>query len=495
MFEQHFSLGSYTKYETERKLMKTLDSNTSLPRISESLQLIFNESGAVVQALPHASTFLLYSTQRLPFPLDTLLPPLLVQEIMKWVEKNPHGSHRLQQSSILFGKPFFLDIQALSIPGSQRHFILSFSPAQDALETWNESASKYKTLFESSKTGILLVDWEHRKALEANMRMAELFQTPIEEILQGNMMNFSPDKQPDGRKSSEAFREIMNRVKGYQEFIWQFKRADGSLFDAEVSISPIELHGIMCGVYIIRDISPIKKQKKELEKYIKSNLQLENFVYIASHDLREPLLTAIGFCKQFKKMYGSGLDERGNMLLNTIISRTEYMNTLIEELFIYSRVQNDQIPFEWMDAEEMVREVLQALENSFKSHRVSFLLDTLPSPILGSKEQLSRLFQNLLSNAIKFSTHKENAEIHIGGRENGAFWEFWVKDNGMGIPEEHFEKIFALFQRLHNKKEYTGIGIGLAICKQITENHKGRIWVESEVGLGSKFSFSIKKPA
>ena len=474
--------------------MKTLDSNTSLPRISESFQLIFNESGAVVQTLPYSLPFLPYSAQRIPFPLDSLLPSPLMQEILGLKKNLSAGSHRLKNSVKLLEQAFHVDIQALSIPGSQAHYILSFILAQDPIATWNESASKYKTLFESSKTGILLVDWEHRKALEANMRMCELFLTPMEEILKGNMMNFSPDKQPDGRQSSEAFREIMNRAQGYQEFTWQFKRGDGSLFDAEVSISPIELHGIMCGVYIIRDISPIIQQKKELEKYIQSNLQLENFVYIASHDLREPLLTAIGFCKQFKKMYAGKLDERGNMLLNTIISRTKYMNTLIEELFIYSRVQNDHIRFEWIDTATLIQEVLQALENSIKSRQVSILISQLPSPIFGNKEQLSRLFQNLLSNAIKFSSHKEKAEIHIWGETKASFWEFWVKDNGMGIQEEHFEKIFALFQQLHNKKEYKGIGIGLAICKQITENHQGKIWVESQVGLGSKFSFSLKKP-
>lgn len=474
--------------------MKTLKSDISIQETRETFQLLVNGSGLILQTLP-LETSLSFFDPKHPTTLEALFPPSLIEEFWKSTERLSEDSLPLTQSLLALGKEYFIDVQPLQIPGPETYFMLTFTSTQQITESWSESVSKYKTLFESSKTGILIVDWEHRKALEANSRMCELFHSDMEQILAGNMMNFSPENQPDGRNSLDAYKDVVSKAKDYQEFSWQFKRMDGTLFDAEVSISPVELHGIMCGVYIIRDISPIKRQKEELEKYIQSNLQLENFVYIASHDLREPLLTAIGFCKQFKKMYERQLDARGNMLIDTIISRTEYMNILIEELFLYSRVQNDTIHFDWLDPTVLVNRVIDVLGSSYDRDRVHIILDPMPPRIFGNNEQLSRLFQNLLSNALKFSVKKEHAEIRIGATEKKHHWEFWVSDNGMGIPKEHFNKIFALFQRLNNRKEYGGIGLGLAICKQIVENHAGRIWVESTVQEGSTFSFTLKIPS
>lgn len=473
--------------------MKTLNSDISIRESNETFQLLVSGSGSILQALPQES-FLSLLSPDLPPTLASIFPPAITEEFWQVTQHLSKHPKPLTQSFFTRGREFFIDVQPLQIPGPEAYFMLTFTSTYTLTESWSESVSKYKTLFESSKTGILIVDWDHRKALEANSRMCELFNSDMDQILAGNMISFSPENQPDGRNSLEAYKEVVARVKDYQEFTWQFKRMDGTLFDAEVSISPVELHGIICGVYIIRDISPIKRQKEELEKYIQSNLQLENFVYIASHDLREPLLTAIGFCKQFKKMYEQQIDARGNMLIDTIISRTEYMNILIEELFLYSRVQNDTIHFDWLDPHALINQVIEAIEGSFDSERVNILLDPMPSQIYGNKEQLSRLFQNLLSNALKFSKKKDHPIIRIGVKEKGHEWEFSVRDNGMGIAKEHFDKIFALFQRLNNRKEYGGIGLGLAICKQIVENHGGRIWVDSTVQEGSTFSFTLRNP-
>ena len=474
--------------------MKALNSDFSIRESNETFQLLVNGDGFIVQTLSTESS-LSYFTSALPPTLASLLPHRLIEEFRQVTEKLTLHPQPLTQSFLAQGREFFIDVQLLQIPGPESYFMLTFTSPYKITESWSESVSKYKTLFESSKTGILIVDWQHRKALEANSRMCELFNTDMDQILAGNMMSFSPENQPDGRNSLVAYKDVVARVKDYQEFTWQFKRMDGTLFDAEVSISPVELHGIICGVYIIRDISPIKRQKEELEKYIQSNLQLENFVYIASHDLREPLLTAIGFCKQFKKMYEQQIDARGNMLIDTIISRTEYMNILIEELFQYSRVQNDTIRFDWLDPSALVDQVIEALGSSFDPDRVQIIRDPMPSQIYGNKEQLSRLFQNLLSNALKFSKKKDRPVIRIGAIEQEQHWEFSVSDNGMGIEKKHFDKIFALFQRLNSRKEYGGIGLGLAICKQIVENHEGRIWVESTIQEGSTFSFTLRNSA
>ena len=474
--------------------METLFQDLAILTEQTLLQLIIDELGDVHQISTEAHTPLNSILEKNPLPLSAFIPSPISQRINEFLETYRGISSQAKQELEWDGRRFSIELLPLSIPTNRKYFVLNFRLISNSDKQILEAKNKYQILFESSKTGILIVDWEHKKALEANHRMAELFHTSIETIISGSMLEFSPDFQPNGKKSDEAFKDILYRATDYQEFGWQFRRPDGSCFDAEVSIAPIELQGVMCGVYIIRDITERKRQEEELKKYIESNLQLENFAYIASHDLREPLLTAIGFCKQFKRMYEPSLDRRGNMMVDNIISRTENMNNLIEKLFVFSRVQTEEVECSWISTSDMLESVLEALGGAYASKKVPIRVECLPDSVWGNRDQLSRLFQNLVSNGIKFSKDQDHPQIKIKGENIGAFWKFSVEDNGIGISSTHFEKIFLLFQRLHTRKQYEGTGIGLAICKQIVENHGGRIWVDSEPGVGSHFHFTLRIP-
>ena len=244
---------------------------------------------------------------------------------------------------------------------------------------------------------------------------------------------------------------------------------------------------------ISQKVQELNDKNAELERYIESNMQLENFAYIASHDLRQPLLTTMGFASQLEKRYSSQLDETGRMFLHHILQATNNMNDLIQDLLIYSRVHTDPLPFKEVIIEQIIAEVLEELGHTIEASQAHVEVGYLPGRISGNYTMLKQLFQNLIANAIKFKQPQQPPVIQIHAQEEGNYWHFEVSDNGIGIDPSYHEKIFLLFRRLHNKQRFEGSGMGLAICKKIVEKHQGRIWVESTPGQGSNFYFTLKK--
>ena len=238
-------------------------------------------------------------------------------------------------------------------------------------------------------------------------------------------------------------------------------------------------------------VEELEQKNEELEKYIESNSQLEHFAYIASHDLRQPILTNIGYATALKKHYENKLDARGKIIINNILKANESMNDLVINLLSYSRVNASQLKVELIETQRMIEELLEENSALILQQQVEVHIDNIPHKIMGSKIYLKQLLQNLFNNAVKFR-HKDRPPIvKISAKKEGAYWIFQVKDNGIGISSNHFEKIFLLFQRLHQKNTYEGFGLGLAICKKIVHLHEGNIWVESVEGVGSTFFFSL----
>ena len=242
-----------------------------------------------------------------------------------------------------------------------------------------------------------------------------------------------------------------------------------------------------------QEIALKEAQKVKLEQYIKSNMQLENFAYIASHDLREPLLTTQNFASLLKKRYGEKLDEKGRLFVDYIVSSTENMKLLINELLAFSRIQTDKEEAVEVDIEELLSEIVQGLDTTIQRNRGTITIGKLPASIMGSRMKLKQLFQNLLSNGVKFKREGVNPAIELSCKSKDEFWHFSIKDNGIGIDPKYHQKIFLLFRRLHNKGDFGGTGIGLALCKEIVAQHGGEIWVESELGEGSCFHFTLLK--
>jgi PAS domain S-box-containing protein len=253
-----------------------------------------------------------------------------------------------------------------------------------------------------------------------------------------------------------------------------------------------------------RDITEKKITEAELEQYrlhledlvkqrtdelARSNKDLEQFAYVASHDLQEPLRAVSGFVSLLRNRLKDALDDKTKEYMDFTVDGVARMQTLINGLLEYSRIDTRGKPPEKTDSGKSLEEALLCLQMSIKESGAKIIADKLPIVHI-DPVQLSQLFQNLISNAIKF--HSELLpEIHISASRLNNAWRFAVKDNGIGIEPQYVERIFLIFQRLHTRKKYAGTGIGLSLCKKIVERHGGKIWVESEPGHGSTFYFTI----
>ena len=228
--------------------------------------------------------------------------------------------------------------------------------------------------------------------------------------------------------------------------------------------------------------------KKRTEELARSNAELEQFIYIASHYLQEPLRTVSNFSQLLAKRYKGELDAKADQFIGFIVDGTTRMQEMIDDLLEYSRVSTKTKPFEPTDCEAVFDQALANVKEAVEESDALVTHDPLPT-VMADASQMVQLFQNLLSNAIKF--RKEKPNITVSAVQRGNEWLFSVKDNGIGIAPEFMEHIFKMFEREHASAEYPGTGVGLAICKKIVERHGGRIWVESEIGKGSTFYFTI----
>ncbi|GGK35159.1 hypothetical protein GCM10008955_31360 [Deinococcus malanensis] len=247
------------------------------------------------------------------------------------------------------------------------------------------------------------------------------------------------------------------------------------------------------------DITSQVQAEAELERRVaertealaRSNAELERFAYVASHDLQEPLRTIGGLTGMLERRYADTLDERGRVLLRQIISGSTRMKTLLDDLLVYSRLGAERLTLEQVVVTTTVQEALAQLEDRLRESGGRVDYADLPV-VCGNAFQLTQLFQNLIGNALKFRKPGVAPEVRISAVREGVFWRFSVRDNGVGIEEQYFERIFVMFQRLHVREQYEGTGLGLAICQKVVERHGGRMWVESTPGRGSVFHFTLK---
>lgn len=240
----------------------------------------------------------------------------------------------------------------------------------------------------------------------------------------------------------------------------------------------------------------LRGQKQKLEEYAvkleQSNNELEQFAYVASHDLREPLRTISSYVQLFEQRYKNKLDKDADEFIDFILTGTSRMNCLITDLLTYSRVSKQGFSIEKVDFKEVLDSVIAASAENIHKNGAFITINTPLPTIWAAKQAMIQVFQNLINNAIKFHG-KWPPQIHISAAEQNDEWLFSVQDNGIGIDMKYADKIFIMFQRLNSRNQYDGTGIGLTICKKIIEQHGGKIWVESENDKGSTFFFTIKK--
>ncbi|MDH5666911.1 MAG: PAS domain S-box protein [Nitrospira sp.] len=360
---------------------------------------------------------------------------------------------------------------------------------------------RFKLVVESAPCGMLMADAHgtiqmvnHQVEVQFGYEREELLGQPIEMLL--------PRQYRKGHSGNrEAYmREATARGMGEGRDLFGLRK-DGSEFPVEIGLNPIDLAGQGYVLAIVLDISERKLAEKRLAKQTlelsRSNNELEQFAYAASHDLQEPLRMVSSYCGLLARRYKDKLDQDANEFIGFAIDGATRMKHLIDALLLYSRVGRSQRPFSLLNATDCLQAAIKNLEHAIKDAQAEVTYDALPV-VSGEAAQLMQVFQNLIGNAIKFRSDRKPV-VHVTARrastEEGVEWEFAVTDNGIGIEPEHRDRVFVIFQRLHTREEYPGHGMGLAITKKIIEYHGGRIWVESVKDLGATFRFTLRGEA
>lgn len=304
-----------------------------------------------------------------------------------------------------------------------------------------------------------------------------------------------------GHQSDAFYKELWETL--YTKKTWQgeFKnlKKDGSYYWEKAQISPVidENQNITHFIAIKQDITEKKEleqsfnqnKKRYTEELKQSNEQLEQFAYVVSHDLQEPLRMVASYLQLLKRRYHNKLGEDADDFINYAVDGSERMSGMIKALLQYSRIGTRGRAFSLVDANKSLKVAIMNLSLLITDHKAKITYDTLPM-VQADENQLQQLFQNLISNAIKYRA-KAPPKIHISTISKNNHLQFSIKDNGIGIPAEDNERIFMIFQRLGHAKNVQGTGIGLAICKRIVERHGGKIWIESMPGKGSTFYFTL----
>ncbi len=368
-----------------------------------------------------------------------------------------------------------------------------------------QSETRYRMLFTSARDGIMIL--KDDKVIDANEQAWRMFGYDKESFLGISLRELYPDIQPDGRLSEEkALRQLArSRWDAHYEH-WKQKRKDGSLFDAEISLNRMKVDDETYTQVIFRNITErieareeqaqqlleLNRKNKELKKYITSNAELENFAYVVSHDLRQPLRSISSFANLLQRRYLDRLDDEGKEFLDFVVRGAKSMNELILHLLDFSRITRTEEPKTWVPLPNLVNEVLELLQKQIVETRTELELIEVPQvQLFGHRTQLLRVIQNLLSNGIKFSREGEKPKIKLQAFVDDKELVLRVSDNGIGIDPDNFERIFWLFQRLNSVDEFDGTGIGLSVCKKIIEHHSGQIKVISQLNEGATFEIRL----
>lgn len=352
-----------------------------------------------------------------------------------------------------------------------------------------DSEAKYSALVEQAKDGVVIV--QDGACKFANKAMAEISGYSLEKMMR---TPFSEILAPESSDLMTQIREPSATGKN-APIVYEAKIicADGTPKDVEISTSSIQYEGRPAGMGIARDVTERKQAeymlRQQAQDLARSNSELEQFAYVASHDLQEPLRMVASYVKLLERRYKDKLDADANDFIGFAVDGANRMHLLINALLDYSRVGTHGKPFEPTDCSIIVNEALANLRAAIAESDATVTCDELP-PVMADPSQLVQLLQNLIANAIKFRG-VEKPRVHISAERAGNDCTFSVRDNGIGIDPSYADRVFVIFQRLHDREEYPGTGIGLAICKKIVERHGGRIWVESELGQGATFRFTI----
>ena len=358
-----------------------------------------------------------------------------------------------------------------------------------------ESQAKYLDLYENAPDMYVSVDEASGRIHECNKTLVNELGYSREEILECHIFDlYHPDSLPAAQEVFQIFKESCE----IHDAELQLRRKDGSKIYVSLNVTALrdEQGAIVRSRSSWRDITVRVRVEQQLAEKAKelsrSNEELERFAYVASHDLKEPLRMVASYLQLLERRYGEKLDQDAKEFIEYAVNGATRMKRLINDLLAYSRVGTRGNPFEATNLNSVLSQVHVNLRATIEESGAIISQDEMPT-IDVDESQMVQLFQNLLANAIKFRKEGEAPQISIRANDIGNDWEFAVKDNGIGLDPQYKDRIFVIFQRLHTKEVYAGTGIGLAVSKRIVERHGGNIWVESKLGEGSTFYFSLPK--
>ncbi|MEO8415907.1 MAG: PAS domain S-box protein, partial [Ginsengibacter sp.] len=372
--------------------------------------------------------------------------------------------------------------------------------SRNAKEELHKSEERYRQIVETAQEGIWLID-ENNYISFFNKKMCEILGYSEKEMKGKHLFDFMDE---EGKKNAlSQIEKGKQKINGNYDVKYITK--SGKPIWANISTNSVfSAHGQYNGALaMVTDITRRKSgeellHQSEIDLAIKNkdlerkNTELEQFAYVASHDLQEPLSTTISFVELFKQKYEGKLDAKADAYLTYIVQASRRMRVLIKDLLDFSRIGHSK-DFEKVDCNVILKNVMADLDKIIKDSGAEITSERLPV-LTGYSTELKQLFQNLIVNSIKFGKKNVFPKINITTQKNNDYWQFAFSDNGIGIDQQHSERIFIIFQRLHTRAEYEGSGIGLSHCKKIVELHRGKLWVESTPNKGSTFYFTIHSP-
>lgn len=354
--------------------------------------------------------------------------------------------------------------------------------------------AKFRGLLESAPDGVIIIDGAGLIQI-VNRQTELLFGYPRDELLGQPVEVLLPERFRErhvGHRTGYQ-RDPHTRPMGTGLELFGLRR-DGSEFPLEISLSPMTPEG--GEALIISNIRDVTARKAADDRFhaaaadlARSNAELEQFAYVASHDLQEPLRMVASYTQLLARRYAGQLDADADEFIGFAVDGARRMQELINDLLTYSRVGTRPLQLESVDTNHVVGQVVGDLAAAIEESHARVTHDNLPI-VRGDPIQLGQLFQNLIANGIKFHRLDEAPQVHVSAVLDHCVWAFSVSDNGIGIEPQYLERVFVLFQRLHSRADYAGTGIGLTLCKKIVERHGGQIRVDSAPGHGTIFGFT-----
>jgi PAS domain S-box-containing protein len=421
--------------------------------------------------------------------------------------RSAHPDHRSGFFQDLKSRPMGVgrELYALRRDGSEFPVEIGLNPVSTGEETFVLAAvvditerrrleERFRQVVEAAPNAMVMVDRAGRIVL-VNAQTEKLFGYGRDELIAKSIETLVPERFRAGHPGcrNAFYGDLKSRPMGNGSELYALRK-DGSEFPVEIGLNPVRTSEEVFVLSAIVDITERKCAEQELlrktDELARSNHDLEQFAFVASHDLQEPLRAVAGSLQLLQRRYRGQLDPRADEFIKHAVDGAIRMQALIEDLLTYSRVGRSvdtRIP---TDCGQILDQALSSLSVVIDAADAQVNRAALPT-VRATPTQLMLLFQNLVGNAIKFRHQDRPVQIDVGAKLRDDSWTFWVKDNGIGIDPQYFERIFLVFQRLHTRTEYPGTGIGLALCKRIVEQHGGRIWVESEPDKGATFFFTL----